>query len=144
MFIHRSHIDHGKYHSFKHIFSQLKGKENQLSVVSRILDMQDSLQAGYWSMLSTALSDIKLAELPLPAKMADTVTMVTCQLDEPRNRSDNPKKFTAGLAVRLPVRGVIRNLTTSRQLLVQVQSRYVHSQKSFLCLSWLILNFSHV
>lgn len=101
-------------------FSSLRGREGQLPFISKLLDTQESLEAGNWTLLQAALNDLDLSDLPLPKESHSMVTSVTCELDEPKTRSDNPKKFTAGLAVCLPVRGILQNLAEDSQLYVKV------------------------
>ena len=48
--------------------------------------------------------------------------MLQCDLEQPASSSDNPKKFTAGLAICLPVRAVLRNLKKDSELYVKVYS----------------------
>ncbi|KAF6036687.1 INTS4 [Bugula neritina] len=93
----------------------------QLLSVSRLLDSQETLEAGNWSILHSVLSNLDLADIPLPKRINQDISMIQCELTEPVSRSDSPRKFTANLAVCLPVRATIRNLGDNSQLYIMVK-----------------------
>jgi len=92
-----------------------------LPSIAQIFSSQEKLEAGSWTVLHTILNDTELATLPLPITLADAgLTRIECSLDEPQSMADNPRRFTAGLAISLPIRATLKNTTKEHKISVKV------------------------
>ncbi|XP_067948883.1 integrator complex subunit 4-like isoform X1 [Watersipora subatra] len=113
---------------------QLSDCSDLLPSVSTLFNLQEMLEGGNWTMLQSAIVNLDLQTLPFPSNIPDSVNCIQCELEQPTAPSDNPRKFTAGLAINLPVRAVIRNLPKNAVLYVKVrlpdQSEFVSPVKS--------------